>query len=749
MLAYTVRIAVALMPLIVTPWTLYPFAFGKALFLHTMSIVMASCIVPICVDAAGRRQLAAIMREPLVMCWMALVMVLSISSLLGSDFSTSWWGTQERGVGVVLFLELTIMLIVLRMTHRSPQEKIVLTRWIVISGVVTSLLAFIRLAGITLFGVDTGLRLSGTIANPIFFAGTLIFYLFFGWYGYRFDEKKGTKKWYVGAMTVLFIAIVSTQTRSIMLALIAGGVAAAITAWLGYAHRRRYVLAGIAMVTVVVLLAAVNRAYIIEKNIPFFARIVGTSLSDASLSSRVAAWKGGFNAWTEKPIWGWGVEQFTPAFDAHYVPELLMHGLSATRFDRAHNIIIEMLVMGGIAGLLLYVMLFAWPIYHLTRTKKITQPIGVATIAVIIAHHTHLMFAFDTPVSYPLVLIFLVWVTTHGENQERSATHEWTQTQTYTSIIVIIMALAGIYRFVIQPHNNSSALLHVLVQAEEGQRAQAHEQLMHLLTQPTPYPTETRIEVVRNIIRGIAENKLPEENVIRYIEQARVVGEMNMADHPKESFYPYLNGVLMYHAATIDPVYYAQAHDYFDSAIAISARQQYMFVKAELYEKQGNLEEALKVYRQAVALSDRVPISKWYAGLTLVQLGQKDEGVELIFEALEQGYAKPEVENNQLLAQLLHEHGKFLQAAQYYSYAIETEAKNGVKSAQQWAEFAIYLRDAGYVYSSSQAARMAIQLDPSYAQEAEMFMGELKNVPETDTFASRIEELIRFTQERP
>lgn len=70
------------------------------------------------------------------------------------------------------------------------------------------------------------------------------------------------------------------------------------------------------------------------------------------MQTRLLLWKQSIIAFKEKPIFGWGMENFNVPFEKHYNPYFEVW------YDRAHNIFFDYLVMTGILGLLSFAGIF-------------------------------------------------------------------------------------------------------------------------------------------------------------------------------------------------------------------------------------------------------------------------------------------------------------------------------------------------------------------------------------------------------
>jgi len=98
------------------------------------------------------------------------------------------------------------------------------------------------------------------------------------------------------------------------------------------------------------------------KNSPLLDRLTSISLTSGTANNRLMTWSMALAGFKEKPILGWGQENFYQVFDKYYSTKN-----SEQWFDRSHNVIFDRLITGGILGLLSYLALLFLPFYFLWR----------------------------------------------------------------------------------------------------------------------------------------------------------------------------------------------------------------------------------------------------------------------------------------------------------------------------------------------------------------------------------------------
>ena len=82
--------------------------------------------------------------------------------------------------------------------------------------------------------------------------------------------------------------------------------------------------------------------------------------------------------------------------------------VSGETFDRAHNKIVDLLVMNGILGLLAYLSVFSAALIHLWQRKKKELINSLILISILAAYFIQNLFLFDMPVAY-LMFFMLFW----------------------------------------------------------------------------------------------------------------------------------------------------------------------------------------------------------------------------------------------------------------------------------------------------------------------------------------------------
>lgn len=135
-------------------------------------------------------------------------------------------------------------------------------------------------------------------------------------------------------------------------------------------------------------------------------------LSQAT-SARLLVWDVSDKLIAERPLLGWGTENFEKTFELNYDSRSLeeKYGNEAW-FDRAHNIFIDQTFDNGFIGLVLYILVFIILglslLYVIFNSKnENNRKLAVLLLVYFGAHLVELQTSFDTSISY---IIFVVMI---------------------------------------------------------------------------------------------------------------------------------------------------------------------------------------------------------------------------------------------------------------------------------------------------------------------------------------------------
>lgn len=207
--------------------------------------------------------------------------------------------------------------------------------------------------------------------------------------------------------------IQSSATRGALVGLAAALLFAAL-AYATAGTRKPLRLAALGLTTASLLLGSLlflnpDAGWI--KHFAGLERLVASSAQDGAVAFRLLGWKASARGFLERPLLGWGRENFRYVYDRHFPEEIFRHGDSDLWADRAHDIFIGAGINGGAGGLaaalLLYGLMLGLPLAKWVRSR---DPAALALAALVTAYLVHGLFWFDSINTYPVLFLVLAYI---------------------------------------------------------------------------------------------------------------------------------------------------------------------------------------------------------------------------------------------------------------------------------------------------------------------------------------------------
>lgn len=486
---------ILLSPLYVSSQLFFPFITTKTFaFMIATEVIFVAYLLLCLIDSKFR------LRFNLVMVLMLVYLgILTLASAMGNDFYRSFWSNNERSDGILLLIHLFLFVTVLTGFLRTAKKWLYLFDIFLVAVFCVSLVAldqYLALAfpswGTHFLSSSNGARLAATIGNAGYVGGYMVFGVFISLFMLFKRENRWLKLAY-GVMTALtlFIAI-QTQTRGAWLALgLLGGIFILYLAFFYFSDLKGKLLNGrnirIAAIVVIALgLAGVgfvfaNKQSDFVKSSPLLNRVASISVSDGN--NRLVTWGIAWQGIKEKPILGYGQENFYQVFDRNYSTKN-----TEQWFDRAHNMVFDRTITGGFLGLVSYLALLLVPFYFLWKFyknsdndteaerldsdskpknwgKKYFTPMIFTML--ILAYIIQNMFIFEALATYIPLMMVIAFAGMYGKH------YDWKllENRKFKAVIFIIFAVAlipALYFFNIKPLNANKDFIRVLADQRMG-----------------------------------------------------------------------------------------------------------------------------------------------------------------------------------------------------------------------------------------------------------------------------------------
>ena len=399
-------------PLVVTPSTYFPFVVGKAVFTRSIIEVLVALWSLLALIAPTYRP-----RRSLVLVLLGAGLVWSVvSALMGASPQRSFWSNYERMQGVFDAAHWVALAMVVACLLRGPGQWQALLNGNLAVGLAVAVLTIFQYFGVPdvpYFGdvLRTEMRRpSSTLGNPIYLGAYLLLnaILAFGllirscmpeqggaaprgarrskqWTG-RNGRRRGPSVsralpvsnpfqvlWFGSCGALQLWGGVLATSRGPVLGAVFGLMVLAFVCVL-LVRRRRWRLIGIGAFCAI---AALGTAPILVNEFapPGFMksidskvvrRLIRIGFDDQTVQTRWAAWKTGLEGLGERPVLGWGPENFLVPF-ARYAEEL-PNGMKP--HDSAHGALVEKFATEGVVGGTLYLGLWVVACIRLVRAAR-------------------------------------------------------------------------------------------------------------------------------------------------------------------------------------------------------------------------------------------------------------------------------------------------------------------------------------------------------------------------------------------
>ena len=417
--------ALPFVPLIVATPLFFPFITGKNFtFRLIIDLIGGLWLALAVIDVRYRPR-----RGWILGCFAVFILVIAVADAQGANPFKSFWSNYERMDGWITIAHLFVYFVIASIVMNTER----LWRWLLQLSMVISLflsgdglaqifgLATLGESGSTLGGLTA--RIDATFGNPIYLAVYMLFHVFLAallwqqmWVSTQATKRRWPSVFYIAVIICDTMALFFTGTRGTMLGLFFGAILTAVLMIVLMKNEKVTQIAGGLLAVMLVLLTSlwVERDTTFVHKIGFLDRLGSITTDDNTIKARVINMQTAWNGVKERPLFGWGQENYAIVFDKYYDPRMYAN---EPWFDRVHNILFDWLVAGGIVGLLSYLSIFAATLWTLWR--KTTSGLYAFTPAersiltgLLSAYFVHNLTVFDNVTSYILfgtVLAYIAW----------------------------------------------------------------------------------------------------------------------------------------------------------------------------------------------------------------------------------------------------------------------------------------------------------------------------------------------------
>ncbi len=572
-----------------------------------------------------------------------------LSTIFGINPSYSFWSKHERMTGLLMQFHLFAFFLVLSSVFKKEDFEKFFVGSISVA-LLVGMIAVINVANQTMRG-------GGTLGNESFLGTYLLFNIFFALYLF-FQTKKGIKIFSIVSFFILIFFLLHCGVNPINKKFsdfifeffYKGGARAAkislygaliliFLLWLTKSKNKFLKIFSFFFLIFGTLTLIFTLYSVMFSPESFFRKTLEKEVG--SFGGRFYVWQTSIEAFLEKPIFGFGPENFEFAFLKHYNPCFGREPCGGDIwYDRAHNIIFDTLVSQGIIGLISYFVLLFGTIFILLKKyfkKEIDFWTSSIFTALFLAYFVQNLTVFDMVSSYLMFFFSLSFIACLENIPKKKEVKKTAQKEVdiFTFLLLFLIFSFSFFYFVISPATSSNAVINFL-SSPNPQEKEAF--LKRALASPLGR-SQIREFLARQILNGAKFGENEEQKKI-YFSLLNLI-EPEIEKSIKENYFDYrayliLGEILSVKGAILkDKENLSKAEKTLKKAIEISPKnQQAYLLLGQKYLFEGKKEEAILYFQKSVDLDKYQKIYHLYLVNLLQTLGEKELAKQKIEEAL-------------------------------------------------------------------------------------------------------------------
>src|SRR3989344_1844347 len=385
-------------PLIVSRSLFFPFIAGKILFFRLFTeLALVAVAGALAYGEIPVSTLKNIVKKPIFIAISIFTALFTLSAFTSEVPSFAFWSNFERGEGAwqMLYYFLFFFLILLLFEGKKGWQNLITAQT-----TIATLIGFYTIGQMLSWPSwivnPLGGAKSGTLGNPDYLG---IYMIISGLLGLMLaHESHGWKKSLIYLASIFqIILFFSSHSRGAFIG-VGSGLALMCILWI-FQKKRGWKIN--ASATLISFLAICGIIFLV-------LTVKGDAWED--MQPRLWTWESAIAGVIERPITGWGAENFPFIFDAYYNPK---HYTVESWFDRAHNAPLEYLTTGGIPLFAAYITIFVVLYIHLKKRKNdVLWPFLVALPAIYLING---LVLFETIPLYIILFLLIGFLNAYAE----------------------------------------------------------------------------------------------------------------------------------------------------------------------------------------------------------------------------------------------------------------------------------------------------------------------------------------------
>jgi O-antigen ligase len=735
---FYLTIAALFTPFLVDTASYFPFIIAKA----TAFRLIVEAMLVIWVFWLIKKRNFQLQLSPLAKAVIIFGVILFISALFGVDFNFSLFSGNERMEGVFGIWHFMLFFLIITTTFKYLEVEKILKAQIGI-GILYSFIAILAYSGIgKITSQLTGGRLAGYTGNPSFFAIYLLFNAFLSLYFYfkQYVFDKRLFNWWLLVFLGQSFLLFATLTRGAMIGYLISILLAAVAIILFLKDKNFFSLKKI-MAGFLICILALSIFTFAGKNTDFvknnkiLSRFSTISLSDPTALSRLFSAGTAWKSFLQKPLLGWGTENYESAYVTNFNPEVLKYLPGDFYFDRAHNKPMEVLATTGIFGFLSYLSVFGIALYFLNRLRKKKEWFlpSLALAGGLIGYFVQNIFIFDFYESYLMFFLFLAFISSlyrcdEKPNNEESLTNN--DSKDYASkmgkgLLVVVVVCGVIFsttQWVMRPYLVSKGISNVGFLVKQEKSEEAYKELKKIINNPAFLKDDIIMGMKK--MYSLYSFKIDEEYKKKMVEILITEAKESAEKRPWRFS-------LIMAKADLDAIYSQWDKDWLVEAEKSTENilsQFPYFPQSHLFASKscllnGDVERSITEAEKVIELNPKLSTSYYILGLAYNELGDFEKRGENLIKAAELNF--PFKDKAQILSiiNLLAKEKKYNTIKNLYIQAIQIDPDDISLYTGLAATYAKMHNKEGSIYY----AKKVLEMNPGSKQAVESFIQLVEN----------------------
>ncbi len=649
--------------------------------------------------------------------------VIAFADIFGENPFKSFWSNFERMEGLVGLLHLVAYFFVAGTVLNTRRLWFKLANVSILASVAVGIYGLLQIAGKLVIN-QGGVRVDGTFGNAAYLAVYMIFHVFITllllvkWRGASF-----VRYLYVGAILLQTYILFETATRGAILGL-TGGVL--LTAFLIVVFGKEYKQlrrASVIFIAIVLLLTgslfAARNTDFVKKDL-VLSRLASISLSEGG--SRFTIWSMAFKGFEERPILGWGQENFNYVFNKYYNPSLYK---DEPWFDRAHNIFFDWLIAGGALGFLAYLSIFLATLYYLWRRESrvhfsvLERSLITGLLAAYVIHN---IFVFDNVISYILFFSVLAYIyneTRAGESDNLYFSFKFTEGVLYRLItpLIIVSIVGGVYLLNGSGVARATRMIDALSTPDLSKRTEIFQELT---SKGRGLGSQEAVEQLVQTAIAVAQSDASIEQKQEVFSLAEEILKRQVSFAPNDARLHVFSGSLYDQFSQPE-----KAIEEIKRALELSPNKQRIYYQLAFnYLSSGKYEESFKIFKKTYELAPKSDESRIYYAASAIYSGRNKFADEILKPVIAHrlNTLGVSVIDNEVLLGAYVKTGRFDEVLKIWEYRV----KNNPKDARILLSLSAALIKLGRNEEAIAEIKKVIGLEPGFKTQGEQFIKEIK-----------------------